>query len=333
MNTVHLSSVLKINSCFAPRSDECYCALKNLVRGALILFLDFKSGKKPYIVRNLASKMQKQPLDKLYESLVVQPSAAYRAAIGAPVNLDPVAFSQLLDRLRDYHHLYPGMTFWLIVEFKTLAISASDGDVAFFGRKLNTLKDMFRMINPDYVLPFLRWRAAAYELAFKQNNKIVPLEFGYRQSVPLKEKDGQFFWFAMYSTIAQSDANEKIVTILQTFHLEGKWTEHNQRPFEAGIQTRNFSETALDRDLISQLSLSLIDEFTNAELDLLSLYGSGKSVEEILQIKSWSRHTLHEYNANLLKKAKNLFVYDFRNARDFAEYCLKKGFIRGRDRH
>ena len=277
--------------------------------------------------------MQKQPLDKLYESLVVQPSAAYRAAIGAPVNLDPVAFSQLLDRLRDYHHLYPGMTFWLIVEFKTLAISASDGDVAFFGRKLNTLKDMFRMIHPDYVLPFLRWRAAAYELAFKQNNKIVPLEFGYRQSVPLKEKDGQFFWFAMYSTIAQSDANEKIVTILQTFHLEGKWTEHNQRPFEAGIQTRNFSETALDRDLISQLSLSLIDEFTNAELDLLSLYGSGKSVEEILQIKSWSRHTLHEYNANLLKKAKNLFVYDFRNARDFAEYCLKKGFIRGRDRH
>lgn len=277
--------------------------------------------------------MYKQPFDELYQSLVVQPSVAYRAAIDAPVNLDPAAFSSLLNRLRDYHHLYPGMTFWLIVEYKTLAISASDGDMAFFGRKLNILKDMLRMIHPDYVLPYLRWRAAAYELVFKQSTKIVPLEMGYRQSVPLLGKDGQYFWFAMYSTIAQLDANERIVTNLQTFHLEGKWTEHNQRPFEASVQIRNFSETELDRDLISQMSLSLIDEFTNAELDLLSLYGSGKSVEEILQIKSWSRHTLHEYNANLLKKAKNLFVFDFRNARDFAEYCLKKGFIRGRDRH
>lgn len=272
--------------------------------------------------------MQKQPFDELYESFVVQPSAAYRTVIGQPVNLDAEEFAKLLTRLRDYHNYYPGMAFWLVIDYKSLTISASEGDEAFFGRKLYSVKDNFQLIHPDYLLPFFRWRAAAYQLVFKQYAKITPLEMGYRQSLPLRAKDGQYFWFAMYSTIAQLDENGRIVSNLQTFYPEGKWSARNLRPFEASIQIRNSSESELDQDLISQLSLALIDEFTNAELDLLTLYGAGKTAEEILQTKSWSRHTLHEYNANLLKKAKNLFVYDFRNAREFAGYCLDKGFIR-----
>lgn len=271
--------------------------------------------------------MQKQPLDELYESYVVQPSTAYRAAVGEPVNLDAAGLSALLSRLRDFHDYYPGMAFWLIVQYKTLTIMASEGVEAFFGHSLDTVKDHLQTIHPDYVLPYLRWRTAAYQLVFRQNTKIVPLEMEYRLSVPLRSKDGQYFWFAMYSTITQLDAEGRIVSNLQSFYPEGKWSARNLRPVEASIQIRNFSETALNQDLVSQLSLALIDEFTNAELDLLTLYGSGKTAEEILQKKSWTRHTLHEYNANLLKKAKNLFVYDFRSARDFAEYCLEKGFI------
>lgn len=259
---------------------------------------------------------------------MVQPSAAYRAAVGDPVNLPPKEFSGLVERLSDYQHLYPGMAFWQMIHYKTLAISASAGDAAVFGQKFQVVKDYFRRVHPDYLLPYFRWRSAAYEMIFRQNVQIEPLQVGYRQSVPLLARDNEYYWFTMYSSIAQIDAAGKIVTNLQTFYRESKWSARNLRPFEASLQIKNFSENELERSLIDNLSLSLIEEFTNAELDLLSAYAAGKPADDILLQKSWSRHTLHEYNANLLKKAKNLFVYEFRNAREFAEYCLEKGFIR-----
>ncbi len=82
------------------------------------------------------------------------------------------------------------------------------------------------------------------------------------------------------------------------------------------------------RQSIGKIYERQADEFTDAELDILALYASGKSTDDVLREKGWSRHTLHEYNANLLRKAKALFVYDFKNARDFAEYCYEKGFVR-----
>lgn len=270
--------------------------------------------------------LNKQPFEDLYERLLVQPSETYRALTGEPVNLDAAAFSEMLSRLKNFREIYPNMAFWLVIDYKTLKVGHSEGDQQTFGFKLATFKDFFRLIHPDYVLPYLRWRAAAYALIYRQMVQLDPLEAIYRQSIPLKAHDKEYYWFAMNSSIVQVDAQGRIVTNLQTFYLDGKWSTRNLRPFEAGVQIKNFSN-ALEHQLIAQLSLQLIEEFTNAELDLLSLYASGKTAEEVMQAKAWSRNTLHEYNANLLKKAKALFVYDFRNARDFAEYCLEKGFI------
>jgi len=268
----------------------------------------------------------KQPFEDLYEQLLVQPSAAYRALTGEPVHLNATAFAELITRLKNFREVYPNMAFWLVIDYKSLTITYSEGDQNVFGFKLTTLKDFFRQIHPDYVLPYLHWRAAAYSLIHSQYVELDPLEAVYRQTIPLKARDNQFYWFSMNSSVVQVDAQRRIATNLQTFYREGKWSTRNLRPFEAGVQIKNFSDS-LEHQLIAQVSLQLIEAFTNAELDLLSLYASGKTAEEIMQTKAWSRNTLHEYNANLLKKAKAIFVYDFRNARDFAGYCLEKGFI------
>ncbi|MBK9337616.1 MAG: hypothetical protein IPM98_14060 [Lewinellaceae bacterium] len=269
-----------------------------------------------------------QPFDETYEQLIERPSAAYRAAVGPPVNRTPEAFEELLTRLRHFRDDYPNMAFWQMIDYKTLDISHSEGDLEVFGHKLTSVKDFFRQIHPDYVMPFLRWRTAAYNLIFKQEMVINPMEAAYRIPLPLQVLDGQYFWFYMNSTIVQVDAEGRIVTNMQTFYREGKWSERNLRPMEANIQIRNIANNDFDDQLISQLSLQIIDEFTDAELGLLALYAAGKKTEEVLREKGWSRHTLHEYNANLLRKAKTLFVYDFRSARDFAGYCIEKGFIR-----
>lgn len=269
-----------------------------------------------------------QPFDEIYERLIERPSAAYRTSVAAPVNLDSEAFDAFLSRLKNFREEYPNMAFWHTIDYKTLSINHSEGDLVTFGRKLSSVKDFFRQIHPDYLVPFLRWRTAAYSLILNQNMAVSPLEAVFRVSLPLQVLDGQYLWFYMNSAIVQVDAEGRIVTNLQTFYREGKWSPRNLRPLEASIQIRNVTDNALEEHLVSQLSLQLIEEFTDAELDLLSSYAAAKKTEDVLREKSWSRHTLHEYNANLLRKAKAIFVYDFRNARDFAEYCAEKGFIR-----
>ncbi len=268
------------------------------------------------------------PTDEFYERYVAGPSEEYRQTIGPAEHLDAEAFDQFVGRLKDFRKLYPNITFWQIVDFKTFQVVHSDGDLDVFGRPFVTFKDIFRVMHPDYLLPYLRWRTAAFDLIYTQKVTPEPLNVSYRFGIPLKTRADAFFWFTMNSTIVQIDNQGRIVTMLQTFYQESRWSPRNLRPVEAGLNIRATGHSDIENQIITQLSLQLIDEFTNAELDLLALYASGKTNDAIQAAKSWSKHTLHEYNANLLRKAKKLFVYDFRSARNFAEYCAEKGYIK-----
>lgn len=268
--------------------------------------------------------------ETLYNDLVVQPSEAYRAAIGQPVHLDPTAFDLFLERLKGFRELYPNVTFWQVIDYKTLEITHSDGDRELFGHKFKTFKNVFQHMHPDYVHPYLRWRTAAFELILSQSLKINPLDVAYRFGIPLQTQDNHYYWFTMSSTILQIDAQGKIVSTLQTFFQDMKWSPRNLRPVEASLSIRNPDSQDIENLILTKISLQLIDEFTNAELDLLALYAKNETPKTIMESKKWSRHTLHEYNANILRKARMLFVYDFRNARNFAEYCQEKGYIQFR---
>ncbi|TNE60338.1 MAG: hypothetical protein EP344_07570 [Bacteroidetes bacterium] len=271
---------------------------------------------------------EKQYFEEFYQNQVVQRSATYRAAIGPPVHLDQQAFERFLQQLKDFRLTYPNMAFWLVVDYKHLAIPYHDGDRPLLGSSIQTLRDFFRLLHPDYLEAILRWRSAAYELIHTERILLTPMEAVYRQVMPLKVKDGSYYWFSMNSTILQVDQAGYIVTNLQTFYREGKWSPKNLRPIEGLVQCKDLDEEDLHRRLINQMALRFIDEFTDTELGLLVSYATQKPVDKILQDKGWSRHTLHEYNANLLRKARAFFVYDFKNAREFAEFCLEKGYIR-----
>ena len=265
--------------------------------------------------------------DQLYENYVVRPSEAYRSAIESPAEPLSGAMNALIAQLQTFQGSNAGLAFWQIIAYKTLSHIASGGDVHIFGQRLCTMRDFILKIHPQYLLPYFRWRAAGYTPILQNNFPIDLKRIILRQSIPLKAKDGQYYWFSMFASTLQIDAAGRIVSNLHTFYLEGKWSPKTMRPFEASVQLDNWASTELDQNLVRQLTPDLIDEFTDAELDLISLYASGKSTEEVIKAKNWSRYTLHEYNANLLKKSKALFVYDFRNAREFAEYCLEKGYI------
>lgn len=266
--------------------------------------------------------------EALYEQHFEKPSLAYRAMLDLPVNMDTEAFFQFLSRMNHFREDHPNMAFWQVIDYKNLTILRSDGHKDLFGQDLTTIKEYFRRFHPDYLLPFLRWREASVKVSMKLAVTANPMRMTLRTHLPLLLQNGEYHWFAINKTILQVDAEGRMVTNLHTFYREGKWSPLNLRPFDFRFQTRGSADEQIDNDVTMEHALMIIDEFTDAELTLLSLYAEGKTTDKALEEKKWSRNTLHEYNSNILRKAKGLFVYDFKNARTFAEYCLEKGFLR-----
>ncbi len=264
--------------------------------------------------------------DRLFKEWIENTWIGYAQILGDPAFPDAKTFEALLTGLRDFNLRHPDMAFWQIISMKDLTSTASGGDSQVFGAPVRTYRDFLRLIHPDYLLPYLQWRNAAYAAREKTKIKMMPMEGSFRTSLPMRTKEGAYQWFSHHTTIAQTDTEGRILSILHTLYLEGKWSPHSTKPF-VGFLHGSIPDTELEDMLRAQIVPYILDALTNGELDLISLYANDQSSEEICRQKGWTKHTLHEYNASVLKKAKRLFQFEFRNARDFAAFCLDRGFI------
>ncbi len=270
----------------------------------------------------------KPSFEQVYEEWIEHPSKNYRQKIGQAVHLDETAFADFLQCLRNYRAAYPSIALWLVVDYATFNVNLCEGDRNALGDSIRTKRDLLARIHPDYLLPYLRWRQAAYTLMTLYPEKVrQPLSHTFRISLPLKNHKGLYWWFCMNSAIVQMDAENRIATTVEILYRENEWSRHNLRPVEASLFSRLSQEESLNAELAAQFSLQLAELFTDAELDLVALYARGRSTAEAQAAKKWSRHTLHEYNTHILRKARELFVYDFRNARQFAEYCAERRIL------
>jgi hypothetical protein len=268
--------------------------------------------------------------DRLFKEWIENTWIGYAQILGSPAFPDADTFDALVTGLRDFKQRHSDMAFWQVISMKDLASTASGGDLEVFGVPVRTYRDFLRLIHPDYLLPFLQGRNAGYTALVKMKIKMTPMEVSFRTSLPMRTKDGAYSWFSQHTTISQIDAEGRVVSTLHTLYPEGKWTPHSTKPFVAFFQG-GIPETELEDMLRAQIVPYILDELTNGELDLLSLYANDQSSEEICRQKGWTKHTLHEYNSSVLKKAKRLFQFEFRNARDFAAFCLERGFIHKRN--
>ncbi|MCS6929196.1 MAG: hypothetical protein NZM43_06845 [Saprospiraceae bacterium] len=271
--------------------------------------------------------------EQIYEQWIERPSAAYRKQLGPAVNLSTEAFEAFVQRLRSYRADYPTMAFWIVLDYASLRAMLCEGDADVFGSAIRSKRELLTRIHPQYLLPYLRWRKAVYELMVVYPEKVCsPLKHVFRIWVPLRTHSGQYWWFWINSLILQLDANQRITTTLETFYRDNQWSKHNLRPVEASLYAHDPKEESLNTELAMQFSLQLAELFTDAELELLALYANGKNTREVLSARKWSLHTLHEYNTHLLRKARELFVYDFKNARHFAEYCKERRILQFKPR-
>lgn len=263
----------------------------------------------------------------LIEQLARLKADAHAIQLGEPVNLSPTDFEDLLARMHRYRDYYPSMSFWLVINLRDNSIVDVEGAEESLGAAIHTRVDLLKLIQPDYLPTYFQWVYASYELSMKIRDRILPMQVSFRMSIPLRHKNNEFYWYSVHTTVTQVDASGYIITYLNTYYMEGKWSERSLKPFETYLQLKNEPDLEAEQNLYAIMAPFIIDEFTNSELEVITLYSGGESGEEVAQKIGWSKHTLYEYNTTILKKARRIFQYDFRTAKEFAKFCLEKGFI------
>jgi hypothetical protein len=262
--------------------------------------------------------------EKIRNHLAAMESLATNARYIEPFHLSEAACASFLQGLHDAPNQYPDLDFWYIVHPGSTAIPEQGGLEEHFSRPIRNRLDFYLQFHPDYLEPYFHWTKATYLLTQRIQQKIKPLENSIRISVPLRTRDGTYYWYSQHSTILQIDQVGKVRTYLNTYYLEGKWSELSLKPFESFLRNRNQPDAENEQILNALMAPYIIDAFTNSELELLSFYTRGMDSAQAAAHIGWSKHTLNEYNSSILKKARRLFQFPFRTARDFADFCQEK---------
>lgn len=275
----------------------------------------------------------KADFNTLYETYVTSNMLRLSADLGEPVALCGADYEAVIGQMKRFRELYAHLSFWAIVDMRSHDLAAVEGSENVLAKSVKTVRDFLRLMHPDYLVPYLIWAEATYEIALQNPAMIVPMQISQRLTVPLLGRDGHYHWFSQHATVLQVDAQNRMIRHLNTYYDEGHWSPQRLHPVEPHFSGRHYTPDELQRLLNAQMTPYIIDEFTNAELDLLSHYAAGETPERIMILKNWSKHTLHEYNANVVQKARRIFQYDFSTARNFADYCAEKGFIQPKNNH
>jgi hypothetical protein len=273
-----------------------------------------------------------QEFEEAFNGLPTADLQKLTATFGPPVDLDDEAYANYLNKLRtSIDGEGTDLRFYLVLNITTLELEFLCGLNRALGYPDDTsYKGILQLIHPEYLRPYLMWGMSAYKTGFTMKQLLQPLKISYRVSLPLLHSNGKYYWYSQHTTPIRVDKDHNLICHLNSYAYEGEWSIYNQRPFEACLSRNNTQFEVLENKMHEILATDFIlDNFRNSEVELLQLYIDGaQNAKAIMERREgWSKHVVYEYNKNVLKKAKALFNYDFREARDVALYFREKGYL------
>lgn len=267
--------------------------------------------------------------DALYQKYCLEPLNQFGQILGAPVDLSTPAYHRFLDDLKNPNYLMPDNSFYLVVDIRQEKLELAYGMQKSLGITANSIKAFLQLIHPDYLEHYLVWAMASYKTTFELRPHIKPLQQSYRITIPLKRYDNQYYWYSYHATALRIDANGMLVTHLNTYYYEGKWSEDNLRPFEACVSHKNEPQPDWERLMRTHMTDYVLDQFTNTEVDLMKIYAkTDANASTIAKTnKRWTVNTILGYNKQILAKGNKLFKCRFPDAKNVAKYCAKKQYL------
>lgn len=181
------------------------------------------------------------------------------------------------------------------------------------GKKFQDI-DYFQLVHPDYAIDYLEWAQAAY-IAVEKKSKLKQIEIlktSYRLTFPILKKNQGYWWVRMAVTPLQVDANNNLITHLNSYSFLGPFDEKEpRRPLIGEIweeQTKAMY-TSWTRDLRKAKNMIRLFQMTQAErhiLEIASRFPDYKSAD-IATMLDKKTNTIERHRRNIIAKAKDAF--------------------------
>lgn len=179
-------------------------------------------------------------------------------------------------------------------------------------------------INPDFRDMYSFWAQLNNELDDTKLQNALTAEMCYHIRVPFLCADGNYHWYTQHTIALATDNAGHHLTNFNYFEYGGAFNVHNASTQPPFITTRSFTITADGTKALHQAAgKRLMDMLTPREQYLAKWYANGSQGESALRI---GRNTIHEYNANILRKLKRYLVIDFASAKAACIFLKETGF-------
>ena len=250
--------------------------------------------------------------------------------LGEPVHLTEGECQKVFDDLKVDRMM--AQKFALAINIKTMAIGFHHNTNKFlcYQGQLDLTKFFF-MLHPDFMEDYLKWGRATY--SYITNNKVIikePLNQCYRITIPLKLKNGKYYWVLQEAVCLQIDAMGNMVSHLNIYTILNEKADNEDvkmtgRIYNNGYEVKDWTQTVWkDFFTIRPFELtpeqSRIVKILNENIELSNL--------KIAQALSKQKNTIDVQNKQILTRAREAFPnHPFETIKDLVRFLREIGYF------
>ncbi|MEM8887601.1 MAG: LuxR C-terminal-related transcriptional regulator [Bacteroidota bacterium] len=220
-------------------------------------------------------------------------------------------------------------TFYALMDLRKMAFTFSHGTESFFGIKELTFPYFFSQINEAYREMFLTWGEAAYSAAYDPENRklLQPLKQEYRTMLPVKNRAGEYYWLTQIAIPLQFDADRNLLTHLNVYRVGIAYEAWKNWAIKGEILENNLPRKDFAFTMEEYVREYVSSTFGKRKYQMLKLYASGTSTDDIAASFTISKKTLYTHNKDILAKANKIFHRNFSTVKEAANSLQENGYL------
>ncbi|MEM6629608.1 MAG: hypothetical protein AAF694_08040 [Bacteroidota bacterium] len=263
-----------------------------------------------------------------YRKEIFDQLSAYANSLGEPINLndeDAASYwrNSIENKALDFD------TFYSVFDYRIPGFTYLRGIKSALGLKEGfSINTYFNLIHPDFLQLYTLWGIEALEMAIRNKEQLEPFKFTYRISIPLLHENKDYYHCFQNSTILQLDAQNQLVSQINTFRMGIRFSESDIRNLKGEIFSKDHPASEWNQRFMDNMSKRILKYFTTTEQKILKAYiEDPESKEKIAEKFQVTLPTLYTHNRNILKKASRIFHKGFGSILDFAHYLNDRGYL------
>ena len=205
--------------------------------------------------------------------------------------------------------------FYLALHAPTNTITFQHNLKEFFGQKQDaTLDDFVKNIHPNYHTAFFQWAKSVHLLLasypeFVEKDK----NLAYKIMIPLRSKDGAYYWVLQECICIQAMANGQMLTQFNTYTVTYRYDSNHPQEimgWMSGTLCADYQKDALLKQFYNKISNFTLTSSERKVINLKRLH-TDWNYKEIGKAIDSAEETVKKHTKNITAKVKDAFPHHF----------------------